>query len=500
MTKEKLEKENFDIFIANSIYPEASSIFTTHLRSLEAIKDDCYIILDTNALLVPYTISKDSLNQIRQTYQNLVERDRLVIPGQVAREFAKNRATRLSELYRELSKKRDEIPSLKKGFYPLLGSLGEYQQVLKLEENINKEIKEYREKIGMVLESIRKWTWNDPVSLLYSELFTKAVINDVALDKDEIKNDLDRRQIHSIPPGYKDAGKQDKGIGDLLIWYSILNIGKTKKQNVIFVSGDGKPDWWHQSNNQPLYPRYELVDEFRRASEGSSFHIITFSDFLNLYGASERAVEEVRQEEVQFQIQHSQEQPKIKLIVLASEIERELRFLIASMGLLQKSQGQLLNDLNLLVPYGFSEMEKTKFFWSIRNQNIHGYDTISDDILLALEYGLSILKSLKSIQHEVNIVYHPGVLIYSDPDCYRVQEFVKGIILENRRYPGDTFTSFRIFPTTLTHFINGKIVSWEWNMNNIWGESWYRDPDTHEIKSAWSSSAEFIGRDLDNLR
>jgi hypothetical protein len=37
-------------------------------------------------------------------------------------------------------------------------------------------------------------------------------------------------------------------------------------------------------------------------------------------------------------------------------------------------------------------------------------------------------------------------------------------------------------------------------MNNTWAESWYRDPDTHEIKSAWGSSAEFIGRDLDNLR
>jgi len=42
-------------------------------------------------------------------------------------------------------------------------------------------------------------------------------------------------------------------------------------------------------------------------------------------------------------------------------------------------------------------------------------------------------------------------------------------------------------------------VSWEWNMNNVWEAAWYRDPDTNEVKPAWSSSAEFIGRDLNNL-
>ncbi len=37
-------------------------------------------------------------------------------------------------------------------------------------------------------------------------------------------------------------------------------------------------------------------------------------------------------------------------------------------------------------------------------------------------------------------------------------------------------------------------------MNKVWQAAWYRDPDTNEIKSAWSSSAEFVGQDLENLR
>jgi hypothetical protein len=67
---------------------------------------------------------------------------------------------------------------------------------------------------------------------------------------------------------------------------------------VLFVSGDEKPDWWHQSERQALYPRYELLDEFHRTSK-RWFHIARFSTFLEAFGASDKAVAEVRQEERQ---------------------------------------------------------------------------------------------------------------------------------------------------------------------------------------------------------
>lgn len=175
--------------------------------------------------------------------------------------------------------------------------MDEYQKALRLEEKIDDLIHKYRDTIQNVLDRIRNWTWDDPVSLLYSELFEKEVICDYQPDKEKISAELARRQIHNIPPGYKDAGKNDSGIGDLIIWLTILEIGKMQKKSVVFVSGDEKADWWHRSEGQALYPRYELVDEFRRSSNGQSFHIITFSHFLEIYGASENIVQEVREEE-----------------------------------------------------------------------------------------------------------------------------------------------------------------------------------------------------------
>lgn len=286
-----------DVLIANSIYPEATPIFGVRLKPLEGIKSDCFIVLDTNSLLVPYTTSKDSLEQIRRTCKMLAEEKRLIIPGQVAREFAKNRAKKIGELYQQLSAKRDSAPTLKKEEYPLLESVKEYQESLRLEDEINKQLGEYRKAINKVLDHVKAWAWDDPVSLLYGELFTGGVVMDVSFDEGEVKKEFARRKLHNIPPGYKDAAA-----GDLLIWLTILEIGKKHKKSVIFVSGDEKADWYHISNKQPLYPRFELVDEYRRASSGQSFHIVQFSKFLGLYGASASVVEEVRKEEIQISL------------------------------------------------------------------------------------------------------------------------------------------------------------------------------------------------------
>lgn len=45
---EEEKKSYSNIFIANTIYPEAKSIFSFHLEPIEKIKNDCYFVLDTN--------------------------------------------------------------------------------------------------------------------------------------------------------------------------------------------------------------------------------------------------------------------------------------------------------------------------------------------------------------------------------------------------------------------------------------------------------------------
>jgi hypothetical protein len=290
-----------DFSTAAALFPDAKNVFGVTLKPLSKIKDSCLVVLDTNVLLVPYTINPKGLDEVAKAYKKLVGEKRLIVPAQVAREFAKNRPNKLSELYQQLFSKRSKLQPFQRGQYPLLDSLPQYTEVVEIEKALDKQLEKYKEALSKVLDHVREWNWNDPVSLLYGGLFVPEVVSEPTIAKEDLESDFKRRQQHKIPPGYKDSAKDDLGVGDVLIWHTILELGKREKKDVIFVSADGKSDWYHQSDG-PLYPRFELVDEFRRASGGASFHILKFSDFLDLFGAKETVVKEVRQEEAKLAV------------------------------------------------------------------------------------------------------------------------------------------------------------------------------------------------------
>jgi hypothetical protein len=104
------------------------------------------------------------------------------------------------------------------------------------------------------------------------------------------------RYAHGIPPGYKDQSKGDGGIGDFLIWKTILKLGEDRKTDCIFVTEDSKGDWWVQSEGT-FQPRIELVEEYRRATQGRTIHLMSLSHFLSTFGAEERAVDETQKVE-----------------------------------------------------------------------------------------------------------------------------------------------------------------------------------------------------------
>lgn len=292
----------FDIFIKNAIYPKADTIFSTTVEPISRIKDDCIFVIDTNALLVPYYANTQDLEAIRDVLRDLIAKERFIVPGQVAREFANRRPEQIKEVFQQLNRRLNTIQTFQVTQYPLLSSIQEYQELLSIEKEFSGFAKEYKEnyksKLDEVLRKIKEWTWNDPVSSVYRELFNESVIIDFQFEKDNIIKELERRYLHKIPPGYKDQAKADEGIGDLLIWLTILEVGKSKNKSVVFVSGEEKSDWYYKSEGQTLYPRFELVTEFRQHSTNNSFHIIRFSEFLEIMTESKeltKGIEEIEQ-------------------------------------------------------------------------------------------------------------------------------------------------------------------------------------------------------------
>jgi hypothetical protein len=302
--------EQVDHFLAYKIYPDASTLFNTGTPNFQAVKDSCHVVLDTNALLLPYNTGATSLESIRKVFAQLIERAALTVPGHVAREFVKNRPDKIKNIYSSLTDRRNKLIQLdvQKVRFPLLESLPEYQRLKEAEESINAQVAKLREEhhqaIGKIQDLVEGWNWNDPVSQVYSELFTGAVVRDLALPPDELLKNFEWRNKNRIPPGFQDHAKlnadgqpSENIIGDLVIWHTILEIGREKKTSLLFVSGDIKNDWRIQSSGKALYPRFELVDEYRRESGGFDFHMASLSELLAAFETPDEVVRELENEE-----------------------------------------------------------------------------------------------------------------------------------------------------------------------------------------------------------
>ena len=222
--------------------------------------------------------------------------------------------------------------------------------------------------------------------------------------------------------------------------------------------------------------------------------------------AVERRLASVDQEEkfdatLKSILQQATTSPKVALMTLRAELEKQATYGLATRGLLRgRPVVPLRNALNELRQYGFPPnlQGSLELFDDVRNKIIHGAAATDGDALRALDSGMTILRALKILPNETNVVHHPGVEVFSDAACTKPISGVRGVILETTS-PGGVTKSRRIYATTRTHFQKGKQLSWEWNTGKAWGETWYRDPDTGEIRSAWGGSAEFIGRHLDDI-
>ncbi len=286
-----------EAFFAHAVFPEPEAAFSYIPPPVSSVLKDCDVVLDTNVLLLPYESGASSLKQIKIVYQKLRKENRLFVPAQVAREFARHRPRHIADLYKAISDCSSRVVVPVKLAYPLLEGIDEYNELTTAVSKLEEAKKVYLKAVAKLLERIKEWQWNDPVSAAYQKLFVKTCICEPVLDKESVLQDKERRYASKTPPGYKDGGKDDGGIGDYLIWLTILDIGKSRNKPLIFVTGEEKPDWQHRSGSQGLLPRYELVDEYRRVSGNKSFFIMSLSDLLELLDAPKSTVNEIRSEE-----------------------------------------------------------------------------------------------------------------------------------------------------------------------------------------------------------
>jgi hypothetical protein len=212
-------------------------------------------------------------------------------------------------------------------------------------------------------------------------------------------------------------------------------------------------------------------------------------------------LEAVRDEESKL-LTEAGRSPKAALLLLAAQLERELRRVLAALGLWTEGKPltfqQGLRLLENSPGYPKTLGVAVRSFYDVRNRLIHGHSTSDDEAISALDSGMTILNALNAIPRSNHIVAETNVPIYEDKNCSKLRSNVKGIVLDHFS-PDGAHAGSAIFPTTRDDFQKGRKVSWEWNLGLVTGESWYRDTGTSERKYAWTGSAEFVGRDLDAI-
>lgn len=347
-----------DAFWLTDLYPDAAALFQHQQASLGEISEKCVVALDANVLLWPFELGAASVEDIAKLYKKLAGEGRLIVPAQAAREFYKHRSRKVAALTEAIDgviQKAKRAPL--ENAIPLLSNDADYQAAQELNAQIVNAGKEMAKRLLAASERLKEQIGSDRISLIYRNALSDCVV-DIPQGPEERKAIIDeagRRARLQIAPGYKDQNKEDGGLGDLIIWMTILQEGAARKADCIFVTNEEKSDWWVKSRGA-FQPRPELIEEYRRQSKGRSIHFLPLSGLLAHFKASQETVDEVQKLE---EVSRSERQGAtiIRLRNIIAERMQKKRDLTAKLQHLDAEIELLRNRINSEDPAALSPQE-----------------------------------------------------------------------------------------------------------------------------------------------
>lgn len=287
------EEAKPDYWMLEETYPEIGSLLSSS-KIGKASEGSTIIVLDTNVLLVPFKVGGKEFSAIERIYKLLIDQDRLFVPARVIREFIKNRDSKFGDALKALADQLSRVAIKGVDIPQFLAGVEEGEGISSTHAVLVEAYQKYKNSVNKLVNVITGWRGNDPITVVYQQLFGGGVIVECSEAKEAVEKSWEERVRRKVPPGYKDSSKPDAGIGDYLIWLTILQLGRQHKKNLIFVTSEEKADWFVRSGREGIYARPELVDEYRRASNGAKFEIAGLSDILSDFETPEDIVKDVR--------------------------------------------------------------------------------------------------------------------------------------------------------------------------------------------------------------
>ncbi|MCU4164627.1 PIN-like domain-containing protein [Carboxylicivirga caseinilyticus] len=290
----------------------------------KAWKDECTLfIFDTNIFLNLYSYAEQTREDFFQVINNITEQ--IWIPYHVGLEYQRRRLDVIKNEKAIFSSVNNYISKIEKVFSSDIEQLNLKSKFPKLHESTVKFQKETQKLIVNYKKSLTYWDEKQPCVRTHDSIREKLDIlfeNKVGNKPDqiwidEVEKDGEERYKNEIPPGYKDASKDqnDKptfsygGIkyqrkyGDLILWKQIIKkASKEDVKNVIFITDDAKADWWtiiDSRGKKRIGPHANLQAELMDEANIKLFHMYSTSSFLEDgksilgIGVSESSINEV---------------------------------------------------------------------------------------------------------------------------------------------------------------------------------------------------------------
>lgn len=249
---------------------------------LKALWDTALIVPDTNIILHLLRHSPQVRAQLMEVFER--KKDALWIPYQVGAEFQRRRLDVQQQgldAYDRLGEALTTFVNQAKN------ALNQYRAhpVVEIERELS-ALDMYRSDFEKRMAEARAKHPTDEFTVSFEKVTALFAGRVGAKPSPEwiaaAQKEAEDRYAKKIPPGFEDAKKNpDAGdkYGDYIIWKEMMEKAKADKRPMIFVTDDGKSDWWYIHRGKKIGPHPALVEEFL-AQTGQQFHMYELLQFL----------------------------------------------------------------------------------------------------------------------------------------------------------------------------------------------------------------------------
>jgi hypothetical protein len=262
---------------------EFASWYPISEEDRRAAYTDGLVVLDTNVLLDLYRFDKSPREEVLNLLQKVL--DRLWLPHQVALEFHRNRLSVIHDASQQHGRLRKEVEGaknkLQNAFNTMRSRIGMRQspdELKKIFDLLDSQVNALTPEEPLSLKQAAR---NDPILDQITALYSGRVGEGFNPERHEEETKIGQSRVEAeIPPGYVDRTDKADPLGDYFLWRQTLDEAKKRKQPILLVTQENKPDWLHFEEDHILIgPRRELVAEMLDEAN-VRLHLVSLRTFL----------------------------------------------------------------------------------------------------------------------------------------------------------------------------------------------------------------------------